>query len=561
MRKALLDWLIILFSMVIYMAGLGLTIMDVDSAQYASISQEMARTNEFLEVQNKGSDYLDKPPLLFWVSAVSFKIFGVYNWSFKLIPFLFAMMSVFATYRLGTLLINNKVGRWAAVMLLTCQAYFLFTLDLRTDTMLTACVVLGVWQIMEFAQGDKKKRRLIFGFLFVGLAMLAKGPIGLVIPMIAVGSQFLFNRQWKQILRWEWLVGLAVTAAVLVPMSYGLYNQFDTQPDKVVMMPSPSGMTPRSDISGLRFYFWEQSFGRITGENVWKDSSGPFFFVHNFLWSFAPWSFFAFIAFFWKLKRETLSLIKSGQGEFLTILGFLIPFIVLSRSHFKLPHYIFPLFPFAAIFTAECVHYWVSEMKPKTGKIVTYSLSVFSVLAVSLLGFTIVFFVFPETAVVKWIYVVLVGFAIWLLTQKPLEYVWVRSIIVAALGFNMVMNMHFYPSLLKYQKGSELAAIAFEEGATGENTVYLKDFAYSFDVYLQSDIPVRGSADRIKPNETFIFTTKEGLKDLKKSNRKISKEIRFLGYPVTNLSTEFLNPETRNNALKESFLVVLADVR
>ena len=57
--------------MVIYMAGLGLTIMDVDSAQYASISQEMARTNEFLEVQNKGSDYLDKPPLLFWVGAVS----------------------------------------------------------------------------------------------------------------------------------------------------------------------------------------------------------------------------------------------------------------------------------------------------------------------------------------------------------------------------------------------------------------------------------------------------------------------------------------------------------
>jgi 4-amino-4-deoxy-L-arabinose transferase-like glycosyltransferase len=561
MGKAFLDWLIILFAMVIYMAGLGLNIMDVDSAQYASISQEMARTNEFLEVQNKGNDYLDKPPLLFWVSAISFKIFGVHNWSFKLIPFLFAMMSVFATYRLGTIMVNNKVGRWAAVILLTCQAYFLFTMDLRTDTMLTACVALAVWQIMEFILGDKKKRRLVFGFIFVGLAMLAKGPLGLVVPAIAIGSHLLMNRQWNQILRWEWLVGLLITAAVLLPMSYGLYTQFDARPDNVVMMPSPSGMTPREGVSGLRFYFWEQSFGRITGENVWKDSSGPFFFVHNFLWSFAPWSLFALVAFFWKIRHESLSLMKNGKGEFLTLLGFLIPFIVLSRSHFKLPHYIFPLYPFAAIFTAQCIYHWIVEAKTKAPKLATYSIAILSLLSVGLLGFTILFYVFPIPTAVRWIFVLLVGFAIWLLTQKPIEYVWVRSIIVIALGFNMVMNMHFYPLLLKYQKGSELASIAFKEGATGQNTAYLKDFTYSFDVYMKADIPVRSSADRIKPNETFIFTTKEGLEELKKSNHKISKEIEFLGYPVTNLRPKFLNPQTRESALSKSFLVVLADER
>ena len=198
MARSLLDWLLILLALVIYVAGLQLNIMDVDSAQYASISQEMEQSGSYLEVKNKGRDYLDKPPLLFWTSALSFKLFGFHNWSFKLIPFLLALASIRATHRLGRLLADEQVGRWAAVMLGSCQAYFLFTLDLRTDTMLTACVAIAIAQIMEFSIGDGRLYRLISGFLFVGLAMLAKGPIGLMIPMIAIGAHFLFNREWKR---------------------------------------------------------------------------------------------------------------------------------------------------------------------------------------------------------------------------------------------------------------------------------------------------------------------------------------------------------------------------
>ena len=117
MARSLLDWLLILLALVIYVAGLQLNIMDVDSAQYASISQEMEQSGSYLEVKNKGQDYLDKPPLLFWTSALSFKLFGFHNWSFKLIPFLLALASIRATHRLGRLLVDEQVGRWAAVML------------------------------------------------------------------------------------------------------------------------------------------------------------------------------------------------------------------------------------------------------------------------------------------------------------------------------------------------------------------------------------------------------------------------------------------------------------
>ena len=394
MARSLLDWLLILLALVIYVAGLQLNIMDVDSAQYASISQEMEQSGSYLEVKNRAglpgqtASLFGPPP---FPSSSLASTTGPSN-SFPLL----ALASIRATHRLGRLLADEQVGRWAAVMLGSCQAYFLFTLDLRTDTMLTACVAIAIAQIMEFSIGDGRLYRLISGFLFVGLAMLAKGPIGLMIPMIAIGAHFLFNREWNKIFHWHWLFGLLVTALVLAPMSYGLYTQFDQAPDKSVLMPGPSGMTAREGISGLRFYFWEQSFGRITGENVWKDSSGPFFLVHNFLWSFAPWSFFACIGLFWKLRKELRSLMHTGKGDWLSLAGFLIPFVILSRSQFKLPHYIFPLFPFAALITAEFMKSWLEQLsKSKWSKAALYSLSSLTIASIGALGALMLFWVFP----------------------------------------------------------------------------------------------------------------------------------------------------------------------
>lgn len=558
MARSLLDWLLILLALVIYVAGLQLNIMDVDSAQYASISQEMEQSGSYLEVKNKGQDYLDKPPLLFWTSALSFKLFGFHNWSFKLIPFLLALASIRATHRLGRLLADEQVGRWAAVMLGSCQAYFLFTLDLRTDTMLTACVAIAIAQIMEFSIGDGRLYRLISGFLFVGLAMLAKGPIGLMIPMIAIGAHFLFNREWKKIFQWHWLFGLLVTALVLAPMSYGLYTQFDQATDKSVLMPGPSGMTAREGISGLRFYFWEQSFGRITGENVWKDSSGPFFLVHNFLWSFAPWSFFACIGLFWKLRKELRSLMHTGKGDWLSLAGFLIPFVILSRSQFKLPHYIFPLFPFAALITAEFMKSWLEQLsKSKWSKAALYSLSCLTIASIGALGALVLFWVFPVGTPVRLLFALSFAGALALLILRPARAGWIRSMALASLGANLVMNMHFYPQLLRYQGGSELAAIARSKGATPESTVRMGQFSYSFDVYMETLVASAGKPSALKSGQKFVYTHEKGLKRLRSSKRRIAEEIVHEGYPITNLSADFLDPAKRPEALRKSYLVIL----
>ena len=78
----------------VYGVGLFLDVMEVDAAQYASISGEMANTGEYLQVKSRGQDYLDKPPLLFWISSIWIKWFGPHNWAFKLSSFLFSILGI-----------------------------------------------------------------------------------------------------------------------------------------------------------------------------------------------------------------------------------------------------------------------------------------------------------------------------------------------------------------------------------------------------------------------------------------------------------------------------------
>ena len=113
--------------------GANLDVMEVDAAQYASISLEMLKSGEFLQVLDRGQDYLDKPPLLFWLSAVSFKFFGVGSWQYKLPSILFSLLAIFSTFKLGKRLYNAKIGHHAAMILGGSLAMIMISNDIKTD--------------------------------------------------------------------------------------------------------------------------------------------------------------------------------------------------------------------------------------------------------------------------------------------------------------------------------------------------------------------------------------------------------------------------------------------
>ncbi|HPE58234.1 MAG TPA: glycosyltransferase family 39 protein, partial [Bacteroidales bacterium] len=204
--------------LIIYLINMFLDVMEVDAAQYANISMEMSYNKSFLQVFFRGEDYLDKPPLLFWMSSLSFLLFGISNFAYKLPSVLILLLGIYSTYRFAKLWYDKKTGMLAALILASSQAFFLITNDVRTDTALVGLVIFSVWQISLYIR-EGKWVNLILAAFGTGGAMLAKGPIGLVIPTVAIGTDLILKRDWKTIFKYQWLIFLGIVAVILIPMS------------------------------------------------------------------------------------------------------------------------------------------------------------------------------------------------------------------------------------------------------------------------------------------------------------------------------------------------------
>ncbi len=551
----------------VYLPGFNIEVMGVDSSQYAAISREMAESGEYLQVKQLGQDYLDKPPLLFWVNSVIFHVFGYHNWSFKLGSFLFTLLGVYSTFRLGSILYSPKTGRLAAILLYSCQAMFLINNDVRTDTILTGSTIFAIWQLMAWLN-TRRWIYLIGSALGIALAMLSKGPIGIMVPALAVGGYLVGKRRWRDFLRWEYLVMLGLVFVFISPMLWGLYQQYDLQPEKEVRMVSPEGLTTETAVSGLKFYFWTQSFGRITGESNWSNNTGPFFFVGNFIWSFLPWSLTFILALIWQLRRIFLTARKTtGPPELLTVSGFVLPFIAFSLSAYKLPHYIFILYPIAAILTA---HWWqqIYELPgAKYWRIASYTVQQITLLSLTVGIMVVLFRFFPGE---NWMLIIscfiLILTASYLVSRGPENFMpVVMASVMVILAVNLVMNTWFYPQLMRYQPGQSLVQ-AIDQNQIEREDIHLFRFgAFSFDYYLglgqRNNVNLQGIANTLKQDSSvYVITDEKGKQQI---DEDFSSRVLFsMGtHSVTRLNIEFLNHKTRQETLDPVYLIEVVDNR
>ncbi|MHB1277562.1 MAG: ArnT family glycosyltransferase, partial [Bacteroidia bacterium] len=330
---------------VVVLLGMFVPVMEVDAAQYASISKQMWQERSFLQIIHRDINYLDKPPLLFWLSGLSMGLFGFTDFAYKLPSVLFSVLGIWSTFRFAKHFYGELTGFWAALMYSSCVAFFVFNNDIRTDTLLINLLIFSIYQFVIYR--DTGSRLAFLGtFVGIGLSMLAKGPLGLVFPVLAIGGDILMRRDWRLIFRWQWLMGLVIVALILLPMCIGLYLQFDARPHTWV--------NGEQGVSGLEFYFWTQSFGRITRDSVWataySNNPGPFFLTTSFLWAFLPWTPLFLVAFVIKVRNMVINKFKAKEGEeWITFFAFILPLLALSKSGYQLNHYIYVVLPFTAI--------------------------------------------------------------------------------------------------------------------------------------------------------------------------------------------------------------------
>jgi len=523
----------------VYFTGLFMNILDIDEAQYATMARQMLDTNSWLQIFDRNQNYLDKPPLVFWLSAISYKILGVSAFTYRLPSFLATILGIYSTFRLAKIYYSPKTAYLASLLLASTEAYFLFNHDVRTDNLLTNCVITSLWQIAEFIE-KRKFYNLIMGFIFIGLSMLSKGMLGLMIPGLAFSTHFVLKRDWKQFLRWEWLIGIIIIGIVLFPMSLGLYNQYGTK--------------------GLRFFFWTQSFGRLTGESSWNNNPDSFFLYHTFLWAFLPWSLFFLAALFYNFKKIIFQKAKLfSNEEAITIGGFILPFIALSTSHYQLNHYIYVVFPVASIITATFLVEKILIFENKIKSIWIY-IQGFINLALLALGFLLITNIFPCQNIFIWlVYFLLSGFCIYLFLNKRQFNKVIISSLAAISGVNFIINIYVYPYLFNNFQSESLAAkyIQTLSETDKNNFFWYKEYMPSLDFYSYKIVPDLNlsAIKNFKSGNYFIYTNQAGKDEIQNltSSSSIIKEYNH--FHISTLSPEFLNPKTRLSQTEKRYLI------
>jgi hypothetical protein len=522
--------------------------MEVDAAQYAAMSMEMLKTKSFLKLYDGGFPYLDKPPLLIWLSSFSFYLFGISDFTYRLPSFLGTILAVYSTYKLARQWYNKDIANWSALILASCQAFFLFNNDVKTDDLLTCWTIFSIWQLSSFTR-NQKISSLIFGATGVALAMLSKGPIGLILPAAAIGTDLLLKRDWHKIFNIKWLIAVPIVLVILSPYLIGLFEQWGWH--------------------GIRFFFWTQSFGRITGESEWKNDSTPLFFTHTFLWSFLPWTICAMYALFLSGKE----LVRSGfklkdNEEGMTISGFVLIFIALSMSRYKLPHYIFILFPLAAIFTARWIYAIFED-----NLFGSHILAVIQKLIYCLAGIAILFILLSVFMPVSWFlfavitFMIICSLGISLFGKSAFAGIIIPGVLSTA-AVNIGLNFGFYPPLLRYQ-ASNVAGKFIDDHKIPEDQFYYYNEAggHSLNYYsrrINKPLYSGELKDELKKHDIWLYVNDEDMKDVSSypladhtliSNQQMDK------YPIQQLSINFLNADTRQKTLQKVHLLHIAKTK
>lgn len=537
-------WIFILLA-AIYFLSIGIDTMDVDASQYAEMSREMSTSSQPLFLYDRGDNYLDKPPFLFWVSALSIKIFGATNFGFKLPSILFALWAIYATYRLSKLLYNESTARLAALVLATCQGMFLMTNDIRTDTILMSWVITAIWMIKE-VELNRTWKNVLGSTFAIACGMMTKGPIALLVPVFCFGSDWVLKREWRRIFDYKHLLDAVLIGIFLIPMSIGLYQQFDLHPEIEV--------NGKVGLSGLKFFYWTQSFGRITGESNWDNGAHFTFLYENMLWAFLPWIILFTIA----LVLKIVTVIRqrffiNNRQEFITVGGFLITYLALGMSKYQLPHYIFVVFPLGAIITADFLMKLFEGSYKKLYAILKPTQFVISSLLVIASFFTF-FYVFRNDYFIYWLCLWLVLAGLWLLIlfHKKIAFKLLWASVVAIMIANVFMSLHFYPQLLKYQVGSQVGRYIKQNLPKKPVGVYVSEDAInSVSFYADKLIPRVDSVFK----EDYIITMAKGLDSLKLQQIPYETITSGTYFSVSQLTPAFLNPATRSEVIRTYYLL------
>ncbi|MFA6409755.1 MAG: phospholipid carrier-dependent glycosyltransferase [Gammaproteobacteria bacterium] len=340
-----------------------------DGARYAEIPREMIVSGDYLTPHLNGVKYFEKPPLFYWTQVSSIKVFGLNEWSVHIPNALFAFFTCLFVYFAGRKLFDRGTGIAASLTLATSTLFFVLARIVTLDMALTAFLTIGMSGFLIGVNSSEVgfRRNIYFWifYVFLALAVLTKGMVGIVLPGMIIFVWMIFCGNWRDLKHFCLPSGILLFLVIVLPWHI------------LVQLKNPEFS---------RFYFWEQHFLRYFTGYAQREQQFWFFPV-VLIGGFLPWIFFLPQA----LKKHVGSIWRARKEK--KIASFLVVwsvsvFVFYSFSDSKLAPYILPMFPpLALLLGGYLASLWKGEGK---AAIVFWPFYIFSFIAFFLgVGFLI----------------------------------------------------------------------------------------------------------------------------------------------------------------------------
>lgn len=326
---------------------------DIDEAHNAECSREMFEAGNLVVPTFNYSLRTDKPAMLYWWINASYSLFGVSEWSARLPSVLAGLGSLLLCYEIGRRLFGNVTGLLAGCILASSFMFSVSSHAVTPDAILIFHVqLIFFWFVLAYDHRDR--RYLMLAGLAAGLAMLTKGPVGIVIPGTVV-LLFLF---WNRGLRFLWSHWTlhAIGGCLLLSLPWYLYVGYETRWDFI------------------KGFFLTHNLSRFNAPM--EGHQGPFFYhLLVILVAFAPWSIFLGPTVWNSVRAGAVNPHGKPWAYRLLLCWIGVWFVVFSLAATKLPNYVLPTYPPLAMLTAAFLVRWWKQAEAARALVTHHSVS------------------------------------------------------------------------------------------------------------------------------------------------------------------------------------------
>lgn len=196
-------------------------LFDWDEINFAECAREMIVTDNYLQVQIDYRPFWEKPPVFIWMQVLAMKAFGINEYAARFPNALIGVITLLVLFYAGKRIVNEKMGMWwAAVYAASWLPHFYFKSGI-IDPTFNLFIFLAFFQVHLLRYGINKWLHAVLAGVFLGAAVLTKGPAAILVAILALGAYIIVNRGMKGI-KWTYLPVIAVAAFLTTCIWFGL---------------------------------------------------------------------------------------------------------------------------------------------------------------------------------------------------------------------------------------------------------------------------------------------------------------------------------------------------